>query len=233
MDKIYKNSEWLILAFILLIIWGFSKPYFLLFPQFEGVMNAEHYHFALMAIWCVILFTQPLLIKYKKLNLHRIIGKFTFLLIPLLLHSIFLVVKASYYSKLTELPQSQLFARLAVQLPDIVTFGFFYVLAIVYRKNTKYHLRFMLATAFLMFGPAIFRVFRDSFGIVPAVSSEYTFIASDILCVGFLLYDFYKKQPIKPFLIVLIALLVEHFIFEMRMTFVWQSFADKFVAIFF
>lgn len=233
MDKIYKNSEWIILSFILVIVWGFSKPYFLLFPAFHGVMNAEHYHFALMAIWCGILFAQPLLIKYKKLKLHRFIGKFTFLLIPLLLHSIFLVVKASYYSKISELPREQLLARLAIQLPDIVTFGFFYILAIIYRKNTKYHLRFMLATAFLMFGPAIFRIFRDYFGIVPMTASFYTFIASDILCLGFLLFDIYKKQPVKPFLIILSAFLVEHLIFEIRMTWIWQSFAERFVWFFF
>lgn len=233
MDKIYKHSEWLILAFILLIIWGFSKPYFLLFPDFQGVMNAEHYHFLLMAVWCVILFAQPFLIKYKKLEIHRIIGKITFLLIPLLLHSIFLVIKASYYSKLPEMPQPQLFARLAIQLPDILTFGLFYVLAIIYRKNTKYHLRFMLATAFLMFGPAIFRIFRDYFGIVPVTASSYTFIASDILCLGFLLYDIYKKQPYQPFLIIFIALLIEHLIFELRMSWFWQSFAENFVNTFF
>ncbi len=233
MDKIYKNSEWLILAFVLLIVWGFSKSYFFLLPAFQGVESIEHFHFALMAIWCLILFTQPLLIKYKKLEVHRILGKLTFLLIPLLLYSIFAVVKMSYYSKLLELPQSQVYARLAVQLPDIVTFAFFYILAIVYRRNTKYHLRFMLATAFLMFGPAIFRVFRDYLGIVPNTASSFTFIASDILCLGFLLYDIYKKQPYQPFLIILIAFLVEHSIFEIRMTWIWQSFAEKFVLYFF
>lgn len=233
MDKFYKHSEWLILAVILLIIWGFSKPYFLLFPEFQGVMSVEHYHFVLMAMWCVILFTQPLLIKYKKIEIHRILGKLTFILIPLLLHSIFLVIKASYYSKLGEVSQTQVLARLAIQLPDIFAFAFFYVLAIVYKKNTKYHLRFMLATALLMFGPAIFRIFRDHFGIIPINASSYTFIASDILCLGFLLYDIYKKQPYQPFLIILITLLIEHFIFAIRMTSLWQSFAQTFVSIFF
>lgn len=233
MDKIYKNSEWLILALILLIILGFSKPYFLLFPEFQGVMSAEHYHFLLMAIWCVILFTQPLLIKYKKIEIHRILGKLTFILVPLLLHSIFLVIKESYYSKISEIPQQQALARLAIQLPDIFAFAFFYILAILYKKNTKYHLRFMLATALLMFGPAIFRIFRDHFGIVPITASSYTFIASDILCLGFLLYDIYKKQPYQPFLIILITLLFEHFLFEIRMTSLWQAIAEKLVQVFF
>lgn len=233
MDKIYKNSEWLILAFIVLIIWGFSKPYFLLFPEFEGVVNVEHFHFVLMAIWCAILFAQPLLIKYKKLKLHRLLGKFTFLLIPLLLYSTFLVIKASYYLKLGEISQPQAFARLAIQLPDIIAFAFFYILAIFYRKNTKYHLRFMLATAFLMFGPAVFRIFRDYFGLVPMTASSYTFIASDILCLGFLLFDIYKKQPYQPFLLIFITLLIEHLIFAMRMTWLWQTFAEKFVSLFF
>lgn len=233
MDKIYKHSEWLILAVILLIIWGFSKSYFLLFPDFAGVVGVEHLHFILLAVWCLILFAQPLLIKYKKLEIHRMLGKFTFLLVPLILYSIFLVTRMSFYSKAAEISHEQNLGRLAIQLPDIATFAFFYILAIVYKKNTKYHLRFMLATAFLMFGPAIFRVFRDYFGIVPIVSSEYTFIASDILCLGFLLFDVYKKQPYQPFLIILIAFLIEHLIFEARMTSLWQIFAERFVQLFF
>lgn len=233
MDKVYKYSEWLIVAVILLIIWGFSKSYFLLFPAFQGVLSVEHYHFALMAVWCAILFAQPLLIKYKKLEIHRILGKFTFFLVPLLLHSILLVIRADFHAKLSQIPYQQALGRLAIQLPDVAAFAFFYVLAIVYKKNTKYHLRFMLATALLMFGPAFFRILRDTFGLLPPIASSYTFIASDIICAVFLIYDIYKKQPFQPFLIILLTLLFEHLLFALRMTFVWQSFAEKLVSIFF
>lgn len=44
-----------------------------------------------------------------------------------------------------------------MQAIDIVQFVVFYSLAIVYRRNTYNHMRFMIGTAIMMIGPGLGR----------------------------------------------------------------------------
>jgi hypothetical protein len=44
-----------------------------------------HVHAIMLSLWILVLIIQPILIRKKKLAVHRLIGKFTYVLFPLMI----------------------------------------------------------------------------------------------------------------------------------------------------
>lgn len=89
----------LIYFFIFLLIMsfaGFYKTYLVKFPNFDGFTWAHHFHGIVMLIWILILIAQPIFIRTKSFDLHRIVGKASYIIFPLLIISFFLVARAGY-----------------------------------------------------------------------------------------------------------------------------------------
>ncbi len=56
----------------------------------------------------------------------------------------------------------------------------------------------------------------------------------DLLIVGILLgFDLYHKKNYKPFLIVFMVLLIGSVLWQLRDTYMWQTFAKTYVALFY
>ena len=104
-DLYRRSIAYWYLLLIPLIAWGFYQTYFsvLLAPR----PSIIHVHFALMTIWAAILVAQPMLIRYKKNSIHRTIGKISYVVMPLLLVTGFLLIRFVYYRSLddTGVPQ--------------------------------------------------------------------------------------------------------------------------------
>ena len=89
----------LIYFFIFLLLMsfaGFYKTYLVKFPNFEGFTWAHHFHGVIMLTWILMLIAQPVFIRTKNFRLHRIVGKASYFIFPLLLLSFFLVGRAAY-----------------------------------------------------------------------------------------------------------------------------------------
>ena len=78
------------LLFIFLQI-GFHPTYLQYFPKFEQFNCLHHTHGAIMVSWMIILVLQPYLILKGKYRIHRIIGKISYIIAPLMIVSMFLV----------------------------------------------------------------------------------------------------------------------------------------------
>ncbi len=71
---------------------GLWPSYFSKF--FNGTANFTFYfhsHASMVAIWVLILIIQPIRIQKKKIQLHRLIGKISYLAYPLIIISIMLL----------------------------------------------------------------------------------------------------------------------------------------------
>ena len=86
--NLYYNQGYWFLLLIVLVIARFYTSCFAVF--FQPHASIIHIHFMLMVLWIAMLITQPFLIKYKKLALHRMLGKISYILVPLALTSAFL-----------------------------------------------------------------------------------------------------------------------------------------------
>ena len=221
---LYKRgiAYWYLLL-IPLIAWGFYQSYFSVL--FQPRANIIHLHFAFMMIWAGILITQPLLIRYKKLPIHRAIGKVSYVVMPLLLITGFLMIRFVYYRDLNavaggeglaEKPSAQKLQVVADSTRIIILYlfwlGFFYFRAILNRRITSIHARYMVAASLTMIGPTVDRILFFTFGIekffgtIPQESLSY--LLQDLILAGLLIYDYKNGKPTKTLWICLSVYIV-------------------------
>ena len=233
MEKSYQNISYFFVGILICVLIGFHFTYTVKFPNFEGLTTAHHFHGAMLMSWFAMLIIQPILIRLNKREWHRQLGKVSYVQIPLLVFSIFLVTKIAYLKSMPLMPFNAVIGVLSVDIPAIFSFSFFYILAMINRKNTPSHLRYMIGTSLLMIGPGIGRAMIIFGGLPFPVALNYTMYITEILAIGFIIFDYLKGASIKPFVIILLVLIACHLCWSYQMSGWWQSFGGWFVGVFF
>jgi len=144
-----------------LVLLGFWKSYFLkFFEDTNSLTGFMHFHAILMTAWVTLLIVQPTLIKRKKMKTHRLIGKFSYLLMPLIMVSmLFLVHKSGNLKPIVE----QTFVNALLGLLGFFVIGICYFVAIINRHNTAIHARAMVGTGLALLDPTLMRIFGPLF----------------------------------------------------------------------
>ncbi len=157
MDKTYKYLGYLFLLLIPLIFAGFYKSYFKPFPNFGKDFDVNPYINSIIAtLWVVILIAQPFLIVNKKLVWHRSVGKFTYIVFPMLILTL--------VSRIIKTYDGGIYKYLFLPIADGLFLVMFYSLAIDYKKKTAKHMRYMIASALVLLGPTVGRIGPHRFG---------------------------------------------------------------------
>jgi hypothetical protein len=234
MEQAYKNISYLFIAIFIIVFAGFYKTYFGLFPYFNDVTITQHIHSALFMLWFIMLIVQPMLIKSKKHTLHRTIGKFSYILAPFLVISIFYIAKGFYVRQIQVLPLDKVLSMLFVPFYQIIDFVILYILAICYRKYTPYHMRYMIATSLAIVGAAVRRIFTKLLGMSGPDAFLYTFILSDAVLLALIVYDIRNKKDWKPYFISLVIILLSQAAYYIvPKTAIWQKWFGWFAEVFF
>lgn len=191
MEKIYKNAHYLFIAVLLMVFVGFFKTYFVKFPNFEGFTTALHFHGFMVLIWLGMLIIQPILIKRNKLALHRIIGKLSYLVFPLMVISMIILIRINFMKNIP-VPEGALDTNL-IGIADMTFFIPCYVLAMYFRKNVKYHPRLMVLSVLPFINPALGRLQLP--GPILAIA----------IMIGLLIYEKKHNKVYMPYLVALSA----------------------------
>jgi hypothetical protein len=222
----YDRASLLSIGILLVLLWGFYRTYIVFFPSFEGFEFVQHFHGVMMTLWMACLIAQPLLISRKKHRVHKLIGKISFVLAPLLMISIFGVSRMTFERNLSASTMEDAVAMISLSIPGLIIFAGLYGLAIANRPRTYYHMRYMIGTALLMIGPGLGRVLILSFEIPPPIGISITLAAVSVLAVTLLVLDLVKKQDYKPFLIVTALMVLQSVLWEIRYTTLWQGIGE-------
>lgn len=232
MQKVYRNTAIFIILIMIGVQWGFYRVYTSQFPNFKDATVTIHVHGALLMTWLILLIIQPLLISTGRAKLHRTIGKSSYLLGPLIIISMFLVGRSSYIRHSPFVPEQEMLGIVVLDMRGWISFAIFWALAMIYRKDSGAHMRYMIATGIIGIGPGIGRGLQ-TLGVDPGPALTITDVI-DIVIVGFLLgYDIYRKKNYKPFLVIFIVFLIGGFLWQIRDTTAWQSFAKSYTALFY
>lgn len=216
MEKSYRTSSYLFIAVLLMAFAGFYKTYFGFFPHFGGISTALHVHVVLVLLWFSILIVQPFLIRGKKLDLHRLIGKVSYGVVSLLVLSIVWLTRLEFIRN-TPVAPGEPDLRL-IGTADLSCFVLFYSLAIYYRHKTSYHARYMVMTVLPFINPALGRL--GFLGPILALS----------ILIGLLIYERFHNKIYRPYLISLFAYLIIYIFFlfvinaDQWKTFWWMFF---------
>jgi len=199
-----------------------------------------------MAVWIAMLIVQPFLIKYKKPALHRLIGRISYVLVPLLLLTTFILIRKEYYNSISDVekrivpgqgPHShteilkQAAAQQGIALVYFIWLLVFYVLAIKNKKKSPVHARYMLATSLSLLGPTVDRMIFFVFkmdklpGALPI--ELVAFCMADAVLAVLLLKDYREKRPTKTLLTALsIYIMGQGLYFSLPGTQIWQLFIE-------
>lgn len=228
----YRLISLFFLLIVILINWGFYRTYLVLFPDFKGFNALHHFHGVVTMGWMFMLIVQPLLIRYGKTGIHSLIGRLSFILAPLVVVSIFLTARLGYFRPEPQATAADKIAGLALPIPGLLAFATFYVLAIINRRNTYNHLRYMIGTALIMIGPGLGRVLIMYFNVpfFTSVTSILIIEASLALCL--LLLDIYKGRSFRAFLVVTLVCIAALLSWEFRLETAWQIIGGFFAGMF-
>lgn len=225
----YRRISLFFIIILGLVTWGFYKTYLIFFPSFEGFTITHHFHGAMMMIWMCFLIVQPLLIRAGKTNIHRFIGKLSYLIAPLLMVSIFLVSRISYYRQVPGMTHEDKIAEIALSTPYIPALAILYCLALMNRRHTYDHLRYMIGTSLFMIGPGLGRALIVYFDKTLDQAVDFTDFLSIGIAAALMLNDMLRKKSYKAFAIVLAVVICLHIIWESRNTALWQP-VGEFIA---
>jgi hypothetical protein len=235
----FYNSGYYFIGLLLLVIAGFWPSYFEKF--FNGTADFSfyvHFHAAMMMLWILMLVIQPLLIRKKKLWLHRLIGKSTYVLFPIMCMSIILVINFSHNHNIHE---ENLGNRLLSQSKNLFFFVTGYFIAIRYRHNIDVHVRGMIVTGIALIEPALTRLMLNMLAALNLFVSSpnffwYASVPTIIIIFSFLIGMMIKERHQKkgrwvfPLTLSLYFILYVLMISNVHMA-PWELFSKWFVAL--
>lgn len=183
-----------------------------------------------MLTWILMLIAQPVFIRTKNFRLHRIVGKASYFIFPLLVLSLFFVARASYLGNIKTVGETEALARMTTGIPDMFYLSILYGLGIYYKKKTSFHIRFFASIGLMIMGPGLGRFLIVFCGLSPmiAIPSMVAFVT--LLTVGWMIADIVKKRSAFPMAIFLAINATAFIIMPNSHSAWWQAFA-KWIAV--
>jgi hypothetical protein len=208
----YNNAGYFFIILIVFVFIGFYKTYFGMFPRFKASItnaNVVHFHAAVLSIWLILLVVQPMLIRYRKMRVHRLLGKFSYFLVPLIIGSFIALVYTHYVeTHMQKMPLSDVLENFYFQIIHTILFSVFYILALVNKRNTALHAGYMIATGLIFINPSLKRVFLNGFNCSFTVSETIALLFTDVVIIALLLFAKRKNINYKLYYIILCMFLV-------------------------
>lgn len=220
MSQSVVNSSRLIYLFVGmsgLVIVGFFPSYF---AKLLDTGLTFHVHGLLMFAWMGALIAQAALIRTRRMDLHRRVGKSSFVLAPLMVLSGVIVIRETYSG--SEMGREAL-QRLSIPAFAIAQFALTYALAMVYRRRPEVHARYMISTALVLTFAGTLRMFLNW---APGISSEAgavsaNYLLLEIVTAGLILNDLRLGQVRVPFVLTLILFATNHVFFVAAPDLAW------------
>ena len=204
MEKAYKRLGVILLFTLLpLTIIGFMKTYLGQFPNFEKHIGWNvHFHFAISAIWILLLIIQPIFIKKKKVRLHQFFGNTSYFLFLLLLISFIPLFRKQFDYNFMPL--------IILTASDIIGVILFYFLGIYHRKNVEKHMRYMIVLSIMFAMPAVGRIFSHWFKFSFMGNMNAGLLIELLILLGLITMDKKNERNYIPYVVGLVFFLVRH-----------------------
>lgn len=212
MEKKYK----FLIAFFSLVtivsLAGFYGSYWSKFPRFGEFQNLIHIHFLAFTCWLFLIVIQPILIMKKKFKLHRQLGRFSYLLAPILVLTIILLSKEKFIREFSESESSAAMTAF-IAFVDISSFSTFYLIAMFKKSNVRWHVAFIIAATLIVLNPGLSRLLNQitmGLGMLTAVLIPFL-IPGIVLIIEKIKY---KRAILKsPYFLIIIIWTIEILLF--------------------
>jgi hypothetical protein len=202
-------------------------------PSYLHVEKVEpdyhvHLHGIALFLWGMMLIAQPSFIYLGWWNLHRAVGKLSYVLAPLVVVSTLLL--GNYRLKQSITTEQLYFFYLQFALLGLFTLA--YVQAIRHRRSPPLHARYMACTALTMFDPIVARIIYNYIGIDYPWMQAITWLMIDAILLWLWKRDRDRGQDIQVFPRMLAAFVVLQVpTFFLYKTAEWLAFTQWYAAL--
>jgi len=234
---LFRNSYLFFISFFVMTLWAFWSSYYN--KPSGNHLFIIHFHGIAMTLWCLMLISQALLIRFNRFRIHSISGKLSFALVPAIFIAGFSI--AHYTIKDIDPVYNYYYYLVALMFNAVIAFALIYGLAIYYRKNPVMHARFMISTVFPLFTPVtdriIYKIFDSLVALAPTLNGVpmvpvFGFLAADLILIGLVVWDWFSNKRVGAFLIALLIVLVYQVSVLAFYNFgFWKSFGDWIMGI--
>jgi len=210
-----RYSLWVFVAFGFAVLVAFWPTYFSRLT--DQPTYHPHTHGIVMSLWCALLVVQASLIRSGNRRLHKLLGKLSWLLVPLMVLATLNFLSFRVHGARSFNPSGLYFVSLIVNA--IVAFLILFGLAMYHRRNPAVHGRYMLSTIFPLFTPVTDRIIAVHFPsivpLVPVIGGTPVlpvagFLLADALLIGLSVWDWKKNGRMIVFPIALFVLVMYH-----------------------
>ncbi|HEY0506215.1 MAG TPA: hypothetical protein VGD42_22240 [Lysobacter sp.] len=168
-------------ALLALAVAGFWPSYVRRFGEADAITNL---HAGLMLGWFAMLLAQPWLVRTRRLALHRRVGKLSYVLVPAIVATCLWLSHLRIAAATPESFGFQVFI-LYLGIAASAIFLMSWALAIVHRRDTALHARYMAGTGLTLIDPALARLLATTMPglgpLVPWVSYGLLFLILGVL----------------------------------------------------
>jgi hypothetical protein len=212
LERAYRHIGYALLLLPAFMVAGFWAPYFSQIPHFEAFITpAVHAHALVQFSWVALLVVQPLLIRFRAFGTHRALGKFTFVLAPIIaLLSIAMMTKEYGENMAQGMSSHTALLGEFLSCSQLLLFVLFYLLAVVYarRRQIGAHLRSIICTALVLLPAGLARVLGYGFDVSQRNAQTVSLTVIVASLVGLIAYDRHHGAAPKPHSLALAAYLL-------------------------
>ena len=199
MEKQYRNIGFVFILLIPLAVLGFYKSYIIRSPDVDVIIDGYiHLHAAISSLWIGLLISQPLLIRYNRYPMHRLLGKISYVIFPLLILSFVPLILRSYNG----------IGSVINPVFDVVLLLLFYTLAIRNKRNIAVHMRYMIAITLIFIGPTLARILAYWTDVDAFWGSMITWGSINLILAGLIIWDRSNQRSYRPYQVALSAFFV-------------------------
>lgn len=194
----------------------------------SGASGYTHLHALTAATWMLMLVAQPLAIRTRRLPLHRLVGRTSYFVAPLVVVS--MVLLAHSKTPRTESPEA---LGVYVPLSLAALFALSYGLAILTRRKVALHARFMVCTSLTLIDPVFVRLLLWAYPHPRWLHQWWTFALTDVAFLVLIWYERHARIGRMVFPVMLSVFVVAQVVllFGLYQTPVWAAFVRWFLAL--
>ena len=205
MERQYRYVGFAFLFLVPAVALGFYFPYFSLIPDFDpSITPLIHVHAIALMLLVALFVIQPLLVQFKNFTFHRILGRLTYVLVPLVAVSVIGVIIKEFDAGLAG--QMTLATDLKSIYPDVASLLLsiaFYLLAIKNRRSAPAHMRYMIAFALSVAPAATNRVMGYWLDFGRFASGVVSDVLVCVIYVALIFFDRRHDANYRPYVLAL------------------------------
>jgi uncharacterized membrane protein len=223
---VYRASPFYFGALLLLAIPAFWPTYFFP-PKYESDWHV-HVHGVAMFSWMALLIAQGALIRTRRNEWHRALGRVSYVLVPVMVVSTILLAHYRLHERID--PEVLYFFYVQVALMGVLAYA--WAMAIRNRRQPMRHMRYMVCAALTVVDPIVARLLFFFGGIDFPPTQMVTFAAVDAILLVLIRRDVRERgqSPVYPGMLALfIATQLPTFFLYTQPG--WRAFAEWFAAL--